>query len=256
MVLWTKDTFYVAREGDPTVVDSIPLHELLAVMEMDGDSENSSTFRNTSFTHDVQNATDCPRATSGGLRGARSGVTGGIRGNVRRRGGGSDLGLSTDNGEDVDGAELRSWTNCLQANYTLQIKTVPDGLNSGRTYYLSTRNGIAPEARRQAIVETLREAAEVARRRAEAKSRFERSQERAQWVQGSMAFQVFMATLIMVVRGAPPTPQPTSPRPAAPARSRGSLKARSSLFAGEYVRIHDRGAIKRTLNLVKGAGCH
>jgi hypothetical protein len=82
---------------------------------------------------------------------------------------------------------------------SLQIKTSLDGLNSGKTFYLSTRGSTNPDQTRQSVVSQLRTLSTTARRKAEAKSRFQKSQEKVQIVQGSLAFQLFMALLIMVV---------------------------------------------------------
>jgi hypothetical protein len=180
-VLWTKDVFYVAREGNVGLVDSIPLHEVLAVMEMNDEQDNAAA--NSSSRSMTSMMPDIPLFDAARRRGVNA------------------AGACTAGGDDGSSgnAALRRWNNCLQAKSVLQIKTAPDGLNSGRTYYLSTRNGEDPERRRQAFLELLCDAVEAARRRAEAKSRFEKSQERVQWVQGSMAFQVLMAILIIVV---------------------------------------------------------
>ncbi len=91
-----------------------------------------------------------------------------------------------------------------QLSNIIQLKTAVDGFNSGKTYYLSTRENLNPEQSRQLILKQLSASVKVARRNADAKSRFQKSQEKVQVVQGSMAFQLAMALLITVVIPRPP----------------------------------------------------
>jgi hypothetical protein len=99
------------------------------------------------------------------------------------------------------GNSTRQSLRVVHANLSnsLQIKTTLDGLNSGKTYYLSTRSSTDPEQTRLSVVLQLRAIVMSARRKAEAKSRFQKSQEKVQLVQSSLAFQLCMALLIMVV---------------------------------------------------------
>ena len=99
---------------------------------------------------------------------------------------------------------FRSYLAQSRFSNILQIKTAAAGLNSGRTYYISTRS--CPDAAecRQSLVTQLSAQARIARRKAEAKSRFQRSQDNVKAVQSSRLFQLCMATLIMAVRAPSP----------------------------------------------------
>ena len=98
---------------------------------------------------------------------------------------------------DVD--EMTMFFGNANLNNILQIQTNLEGTSAGRTLYFSTRNGLQAEKRRQAIVSALAAAVAEAKRKAQALSRFQKSQEKVLLVQGSMAFQIAMAMLIMLV---------------------------------------------------------
>jgi hypothetical protein len=84
----------------------------------------------------------------------------------------------------------------------MQIKTIRDSVIAGRTLYLSTRQDHNPEQLRQAIVSSLCEAVSSARKKALVLSNFQKSQEQVRSVQGSLVFQMAMASLIMLVSAA------------------------------------------------------
>jgi hypothetical protein len=98
---------------------------------------------------------------------------------------------------DVD--ELSLFSGNANLSNILQVQTSLEGMCAGRTLYFSTRNGQHAEKRRQAIVSALSAAIKAAKRKSIAKSRFQKSQEKVLAVQGSMAFQIAMAILIMLV---------------------------------------------------------
>ena len=82
----------------------------------------------------------------------------------------------------------------------IQLKTVPEGFNNGKVYYLKAVN--VDEASRT-IVLHLMSSARSARDRVERKSRFQKSKEAVRSVQSSFAFQSLVALLIMLVRKHP-----------------------------------------------------
>ncbi len=82
----------------------------------------------------------------------------------------------------------------------LQVKTILDGFNLGRVYYLKPSNGSATGA---CIVRALSEAVSSAKRIAERKSRFEKSQDAVRGIQESLCFQITVAILIMLVSEPP-----------------------------------------------------
>jgi hypothetical protein len=178
-IVWTKDTLYIARPEGQEIVDDVPLHEVEEVMTMSEEMDpitkslidKSKPNKDFLFKNDINETTE----------------TAVVRNDEQERGAGS-IGLS-------------SKLSLVHANLSnsLQIKTTWDGLNSGKTYYLSTRSSTNPEQIRQSIVSQLRANVMSAQRKAQAKSRFEKSQEKVQTVQSSLAFQVSMAVLIMVV---------------------------------------------------------
>ncbi len=84
-------------------------------------------------------------------------------------------------------------------NCVFQVKTALDSVIAGRTIYLSTRNDVDPEQRRQALVSALREAVSTAQKKALALSRFQKSQEIVRTVQKSFLFQILMSILIILV---------------------------------------------------------
>jgi hypothetical protein len=77
----------------------------------------------------------------------------------------------------------------------LQIKTMPDGFNFGRTYYFKP----SAEIPCRNIVEHLSSAANSARLRAENKSRFKKNQEFVKGYQESLPYQILVAFLILLV---------------------------------------------------------
>ena len=77
-----------------------------------------------------------------------------------------------------------------------QITTEAEGYNSGRKYILETSS---PEACEK-IIEELRDLTRAARKLAEIKSRFQRSQTKVKLVFESNVFRIIMSLLIIVVR--------------------------------------------------------
>jgi hypothetical protein len=78
----------------------------------------------------------------------------------------------------------------------LQIKTIQDGFNSSRTYYLKA----STEQRCFDMVATFTDLSDAAKRRAMSKSQFRKWQERLLSIQSSIQFQACMALLMLLVR--------------------------------------------------------
>jgi hypothetical protein len=169
-VVWTKETLFICR--GPALVDKIPLHEVLGVTEMKDEIEGHR-----------------PAPNRGSLFSSVS-VSGESRNKIDSR---------IEEPENCFVQKQKTFS--IQGNLSniLQIKTIADGFNSGRTYYFSTRDGTNPEFRRQNIVSKLSEIVVKAQRKAQAKSRFQKSQEMVQRLQKSMLFQTAVAVLIMLV---------------------------------------------------------
>jgi hypothetical protein len=170
--VWTKDSLYVARPNDSTVIDSIPLNEIHAVMEMNEEPDYLKTNQQ-SFYHRLKNNIQTDKKDEAEAPTELE---------VLRASQGSSF-----------------FSRSSKKNCVLQIKTALDGVVAGRTIYLSTRTDPNPEQRRQAVVVSLNDAAVIAQKKALAMSRFQKAQERVRMIQGSLPFQVFMAALIMLV---------------------------------------------------------
>ena len=184
-MVWTRERFYIGRPASLDVIDTILLEDIDEVVEMDDELEP------------VQKLPTLAGRSSGLLKEISMQRSADLTSHRQLKI--SDSNLSTES-ESLH----RSFIAQARLNNVLQIKTAADSLKSGRTYYVSTRcNPNAAESRR-ALVKQLSVQSKIARRKAEAKSRFQRSQEKVKAVQTSMPFQFIMATLIMAVR--PPDP--------------------------------------------------
>ena len=165
-IVWTKDTLFVARPNETRIIDTLPLFEIQAVLDMN--EEPDLAFK--------------PGSLMGRSRSTYS----------------EKKEPSEDNPASTGDASIFSGKSAIKC--VLQIKTVINSEIAGRTLYLSTRNDINPEQRRQAVVSSLWSAVVAAQKKALALSRFQKSQEKVRQVQGSLAFQIAMAILIMLVR--------------------------------------------------------
>jgi hypothetical protein len=175
-----------------TIIDTIPLHEIEGVMEMNEETEQKT--RSLSSASDSKSNRDSPVSNS-----LENHV--GQGSSARRLINTSYPTVLSQSGSPaaVSGASNRISYLQAQSSSILQIKTTVNGRNAGKTYYVSTRANSNPEQCRKSIVLQLNENVRIARRNAEAKSRFQRSQERVQHVQSSFIFQLIMAIFIMLV---------------------------------------------------------
>jgi hypothetical protein len=78
---------------------------------------------------------------------------------------------------------------------TLQIMTIPDGYNSGRTYYIRAKT----ENLCRKMTTDLNNLSNVAKERAVVKSRFQTVRVKVHQIHSSTAFQLITASLIVVV---------------------------------------------------------
>jgi hypothetical protein len=167
-IIWTQDTMYIAR-GD-VLVDSIPLHEVMGVEEMTDEPDTSYHTPSTFFKVGAYEK----KCALSEILSMRSGS----------------------HGKDL----LNKHTANSNRQSILQVKTILDGFNLGRIYYLKPSNGSATGA---CIVRALSEAVSSAKRIAERKSRFEKSQDAVRGIQESLCFQITVAILIMLVSELP-----------------------------------------------------
>ena len=173
-IVWTRDYLYIARTGGLEILDMIPLHEIAEVVEMDDEPEpNSNKSPSTPLIK-----------TDLGHEAFESKIS------VDRR---------KDKKQSSSNALHNTFLSQARLSNVLQIKTTLDGLNSGRTYYLSTRSLANAIVCKQNIHKQLLSLVKTAKRKAEAKTRYQRSQDQVKAVQSSTMFQVTMATLIIVV---------------------------------------------------------
>jgi hypothetical protein len=165
-IICTHDTLYFVH-GE-FMVDSIPLHEILNINEMNEDPEqsrptpSSSTKSSTNISFARTNSTS---ESSIGLRNA-------------------------------DECEAKKTTLRGHRQSIIQLKTMPEGFNLGRTYYLKPKR----DASDQKMIAHLLDARIRAKEIAESKSKIQKSQDVMRTVQESFVFQSVVAVLILLVR--------------------------------------------------------
>jgi hypothetical protein len=87
------------------------------------------------------------------------------------------------------------WGSSGSGAFSFQIRTLTDGFNSGRTYYLHSNSAKECEE----IVRNLRNLVDLARKRAENDSKFRESQKWMRSIYDSYVFQFCSSTLIILV---------------------------------------------------------
>ena len=192
--MWTRDSLYVAPPNSTRAIETLPLNEIQAVVEMNDEPESNSkqlSFLNRKCSHkdddDGSFRDSRPRSLVNRARTLHSDKKQDDDGMFREK----------ENSPTAQDASLFSRNST--ANCDLQVKTVVESVIAGRTLYLSTRLDHNPEQQRQAIVSTLCDAVAIARKKALVMSSFQKSQEKVRRVQSSLAFQIAMATLIILV---------------------------------------------------------
>jgi hypothetical protein len=190
LILWTQDSMYVAR--DDVLIDTVPLHEIMSVEEMHDEVETS---RNPQSAHVKPSPTEklLPISESAPYR------------------------IQSSEKESQKKNAAKSSRQSI-----LQVKTVLDGFNLGRIYYLKPNIGTTGTH----IVQDLLSAVRIAKKNAERKSRFQQSQDAVRSVQESIQFQVMVAILIMLVSAPLSSPllgtPPIKLTPARPPRTSSS----------------------------------
>ena len=161
-VACTKSKLHFILPGDDLIRDSIPLEEISAIEVMGG--PNSHGNRSNGYKL---------RRVNNDHHARRS---------------------STEN--SIAFAEIDNDTPVCMSLNAFQIRTVPDGFNSGRVYYLQAESREVGEE----IIEKLRKLTSNAKTKANGASRFIRSQQIVRGFYESPAFQIISALLIIVVR--------------------------------------------------------
>jgi hypothetical protein len=212
-VVWTKDLIAFARVDQDILVDKIPLTEIVLVRNMAANAQNVLARRKSSFPRrgSVNHAGHHSQSTHGlaeagneksFISPASAGKTG-----VESQGSLSEqpqrhkfsltgpvpaeaLSSSFNNSEEISAAlEGRGYVN------TLQIQTIPDGFNSGRTYYMRA----ATESMCWSIVDELSEVSQRAKKRAQTRTRIMKLQKKTKRFYDSLAFQGFIGFFITMV---------------------------------------------------------
>ena len=165
-----------------TLVDTVPLHEILAVSEMNDDTALTSRLPSSASAKFTLNgpSSEFSRACSSAARTGSSERT--TKANLEH-----DANMSR--------GMLRA-SGIGNKFSTVHIKTTLDGFNFGKTYYLRP----ASKCSVQLLVSELASAVKFAKERLHRKSIVAKSQDCVKRVHGSFAFQMLMALLIMTVR--------------------------------------------------------
>jgi hypothetical protein len=167
------------------MVDRIPLHEILSIEEMNEDPDLSKTIQSSSIKAQSIKS-QCIRSqtmkSSSALSFERTNSsTDGVR--LRK----DKIGIESEPRK----LALKGHRQCI-----IQLKTLPEGFNLGRTYYLKA-NYDTPD---RLIITQLSDARINAKRIAERKSRIQQSRDLMRTVQESLVFQFTVAVLILLVR--------------------------------------------------------
>ena len=185
---WTQDKMYIAR-GE-ILVDTIPLHEICSVEEMQDDPEA-----------------------------ARNPQTNQFKTSISEKNIGSSETLTNRN-QSAEKDQQKKTASKSSRQSILQIKTDMNGFNFGRIYYVKPDIGTSGSN----IVQHLLGAISTAKDIAERKSRFQKSQDMVRKVQESLGFQIMVAILIMLVS---PPPR-LDPRPESSSHALSPPTARTS----------------------------
>ena len=174
-VRWTSTAIQFCRAGQSQLFDLIPMHEILSVVEM------------------CDNLSSSPWSSSCEQDGRCSSKNRDSISKLRLQEDGLPIEKVSSDGEQTQKSIPRKFAS-RQVN-TLQIKTIDDGYNSGRVYYLRAKtNGDCQE-----IIASLKRLASAARQRADVRSRFELIQSKIKLLYDSTTFQMLVAALITTV---------------------------------------------------------
>ena len=160
VIAWSeKNLLFCKSRAEETILDSIPLHEIFSVLKM--------------AAEDIDRPLDALAET------ARS-----------------PSGLRKSEVSDQVSPLPSDYYRDSQFDALFRIKTVPDGYNSGRTYFLRAQSDESCEL----IVSQLSKAATDAKQKLNVLSKFQKSQEIAKSIFFSAAFQSGSCLLILTVQ--------------------------------------------------------
>ena len=161
-IVWTHGELQFSRVGDLQLVDKIPMHEILCATKMSRMSFNV-------------HGNDNPQQKS------------------KKEDSKIDAGKRVNHTSSLAPSKRG---NTSPLDNTIQIKTISDGHNSGRTYYFCLQSEEAFEH----VISEVTKLAKAARKRAHVSSRFEKAKLRVRKVYDSKLFQKSTAILIIAVR--------------------------------------------------------
>ena len=196
-IVWNREKLYFSRPNENTIIDSIPLSEMTGISSVAHTIENrraregekpvtNNEGRKIQESKDASSGLHLPEATFTFTDPIGFGP-------------GSNENTATPSDDRVSAEAprmknaLTEGENCLEI---IQIKTIPEGFNSGRTYCLRTsRVGFC-----EAFCLEMTSKSKAARVRAEKLSRFQKNQAFLRKIYRSNPFQMFVSFLILAVR--------------------------------------------------------
>ena len=185
---WTKSVVAFGKVADNTLIDAVPLDEVLTIHVMQDANVLSSVINTASElkTSPVDNAASAQQPKSAMSR---------IKSVARpTKPAATDL-------ESSDLAKESSGKGSIMAPNTITIVTDHNGYNSGRKYYIQAQS----DGDRRKIIATLSIKSKAAKKEKEAKGRMQRAKEKVAKLTRSKPFQYFFAILIVLV--SPPCPR-------------------------------------------------
>eukprot|EP00291_Cryptomonas_curvata_P012215 CAMPEP_0172202658 /NCGR_PEP_ID=MMETSP1050-20130122/30796_1 /TAXON_ID=233186 /ORGANISM="Cryptomonas curvata, Strain CCAP979/52" /LENGTH=244 /DNA_ID=CAMNT_0012880677 /DNA_START=80 /DNA_END=810 /DNA_ORIENTATION=- len=163
-MVWTKALIYFIRTADKAVVDTIPLNEIVSVASINKNLKRKRTLSMISISSSIENTS------------------------VQEPGK-----IQKDSESSSILGKLQRAPSSDPSDAIIQIKTIPEGFNSGRTYHLQADS----EEQGSAIASQLEKISKDVKHHAEAKSRFQKSQEKVKAIYCSLPFQTTIAILII-----------------------------------------------------------
>lgn len=182
---WTADIIQFARVNESRVVDCIPMHEISCVIEMQEAGSPTPWASGERFTRSKSDAPAIRHSIESDPRIEPAEPTNNDQLNIER---------SKRSTDSMTQKFLLRKAVTGQVN-TLQIMTIPDGYNSGRTYYIRAKS----ENLCRKMTLELNKLSNAAKERAVVKSRFQAAQLGTRRIYNSASFQMFTALLIIMV---------------------------------------------------------
>ena len=184
-VRWTQEVLHICRVGQLKTIDYIPMHEISSILET-CDLASSSPWASVS----VRDQQGSSRISECSFK---------IRPSDLRNDGKI---MDSEPQADVDKVR-HNFKNLFQRRYapgktnTMQIKTIREGYNSGRTYNFRSKS----DADSRLLIEAWNGLASIARSKADVRSQFEMIQLKFRNLYNASSFQAIIVLLITTVWG-------------------------------------------------------